>query len=74
MIEYVKGDDLLDNKDFEQTFSDFLDRHEYDTAQAALFEIVRVAYTAGWLAGGGASLESEKALDLSVKQKLETTK
>ena len=50
----------LDGEDyFEETFGDFLERHEYDEAEAALFKIVREAYKAGFLAGKGDPLPSE---------------
>lgn len=39
--------------DFEKAFSDFLDRREYDGAEAALFDMVRTAFLAGWNAAGG---------------------
>jgi len=39
--------------DFEQVFSDFLERREYDQAENALFSMVRIAFTAGWRAAGG---------------------
>ena len=38
---------------FEQAFSNFLERREYDAAEAALFDIVRAAFLAGWRAAGG---------------------
>jgi hypothetical protein len=39
--------------DFEKAFSDFIDRREYDKAQAALFDIVRESFKAGWESAGG---------------------
>ena len=42
------------NDHFEGAFSDFLDRHEYDEAESALFSMVRTSFLAGWLAAGGA--------------------
>lgn len=39
--------------DFEQAFGAFIDRREYDDAEAALFAMVRVAFEAGWRAAGG---------------------
>jgi len=39
--------------DFEKAFSDFIDRKEYDAAQNALFEMVRISFRAGWEAAGG---------------------
>lgn len=42
------------NDHFEGAFSDFLDRHEYDEAESALFSMVRISFLAGWRAAGGA--------------------
>ena len=39
--------------DFEKSFSDFLERREYDHAESALFSMVRISFKAGWLAAGG---------------------
>ena len=39
--------------EFEQAFSEFLDRHEYDEAENYLFSMVRLAFAAGWKAAGG---------------------
>ena len=51
----------LDGTDyFEETFGDFLERHEYDEAEAALFKIVREAYKAGFLAAKGEPLPREE--------------
>lgn len=36
--------------DFEKAFEAFIDRKEYDSAENALFSIVRIAFKAGWLA------------------------
>lgn len=38
------------SNDFEEAFSSFLDRREYDDAEAALFGMVRTAFLAGWKA------------------------
>ena len=43
----------MEKTDFEKTFSDFIDRREYDTAASALFEMVRISFKAGWEAAGG---------------------
>ena len=43
---------MMDNE-FEAALSEFLDRHEYDDAEAALFTIVRAAFLAGWRAARG---------------------
>lgn len=36
--------------DFEKAFEQFIDGKEYETAENALFSIVRIAFKAGWLA------------------------
>ena len=41
------------SNDFEEAFSNFLDRHEYDEAEHYLFSMVRLAFAAGWRAAGG---------------------
>ena len=40
--------------EFVEAFSSFLERHEYDEAENYLFLMVRLAFSAGWLAAGGA--------------------
>ena len=50
--------------DFEAAFDAFLDRHEYDDAENALFAIVRAAFTAGWLAAGGDTPRAERIFQL----------
>ena len=51
-------------KDFEQAFGDFIDRREYDQAENALFSMIRLAFTAGWLAAGGAPPLPQKVIKL----------
>ncbi len=50
--------------DFEEAFSDFLDRQEYDQAETALFDIVRTAFLSGWKAAGGDPLPAQKIFKL----------
>lgn len=50
--------------DFEKAFSDFLDRREYDEAESALFEMVRISFLAGWKAAGGELPKPQKILTL----------
>ena len=50
--------------DFEAAFDAFLDRHEYDDAESALFAIVRAAFPAGWLAAGGDAPQPERIFQL----------
>ena len=52
------------SNDFEHAFSEFLERHEYDEAENALFAIVRLSFSAGWKAAGGAPFQSEKIFQL----------
>ena len=54
----------MHSNEFEFAFSEFLDRHEYDEAEQALFSIVRAAFQAGWLAAGGTVPKSEKIFQL----------
>jgi hypothetical protein len=46
-------EDLFRMMDFEKAFDDFLECHECDEAEAALFTIIRMSFKAGWLAAGG---------------------
>lgn len=54
----------MQTNDFEAAFDAFLDRHEYDDAESALFAIVRAAFTAGWLAAGGDAPQPERIFQL----------
>lgn len=54
----------MHTNDFEQAFSDFLDRREYDQAENALFSIVRIAFLAGWNAAGGETPPPQKVFRL----------
>jgi len=52
------------SNDFEAAFSDFLDRREYDEAENALFDMVRIAFLAGWKAAGGEPPQPQKILEI----------
>ena len=52
------------SNEFEKAFGDFLDRHEYDEAEAYLFSMVRLAFVAGWKAAGGDPPKSERIFEL----------
>lgn len=52
------------SNEFEKCFADFLNRHEYDEAENALFAMVRIAFSAGWQAAGGAPPQSERIYEL----------
>ena len=49
--------------EFEEAFSNFLDRHEYDEAENYLFSMVRLAFAAGWQAAGGAPPQADLRAD-----------
>lgn len=63
VIIFIEVMDIHTN-DFEAAFSQFLDRHEYDEAENALFAMVRIAFSAGWQAAGGAPPQSERIYEL----------
>ena len=44
---------------FEAVFASFLERHEYDAAEDALFAVVRSAFLAGWCAAHGSIPQEE---------------
>lgn len=52
------------SNDFEEAFSSFLDRHEYDEAEHYLFSMVRLAFCAGWRAAGGTPPQAERIFTL----------
>ena len=59
----VLGDTMYTNE-FEDAFSDFLERHEYDEAENYLFMMVRIAFAAGWKAAGGQPPKQERIFEL----------
>ena len=54
----------MNSDGFEKAFNDFLERKEYDQAENALFEMVRISFAAGWLAAGGDALKPQKLFEL----------
>ena len=54
--------------DFEKAFADFIDRREYDKAQSALFDMVRISFKAGWQAAGGNPPEPQPVIKLIPKK------
>ena len=52
------------SNDFEEAFSHFLDRHEYDEAEHYLFSMVRLAFAAGWRAAGGSHQQADRIFEL----------
>ena len=49
---------------FEKAFADFIDRREYDKAQNALFDMIRISFKAGWQAAGGNPPESQPVIQI----------
>ena len=54
---------------FEAAFGNFLERHEYDEMQQALFDLVRAAFLAGWSAAGGELPKAEPVYRLVEREK-----
>ena len=52
------------SNDFEEAFSNFLDRHEYDEAEHYLFSMVRLAFGGGGRGGGGQPPQAERVFEL----------
>ena len=61
--------DLKTDDYFEKSFGDFLERHEYDDAESALFLIVRAAFKAGYMAAKGEPLPREEFNAVSPQDK-----
>lgn len=52
------------SNDFEEAFSNFMERREYDEAENALFSMIRIAFLAGWKAAGGEPPVPQKLFEL----------
>lgn len=52
------------SNDFEEAFSSFLERKEYDEAESALFAMVRISFLAGWKAAGGEPPTPQRLFEL----------
>jgi len=59
---------------FEKAFDAFLEKHEYDAAEDALFYLARSAFYAGWQAAGGAPVVRRPALTVISSAGRECTK
>ena len=55
---------MMQSNDFEDAFSQFLARHEYDEAENYLFSMVRIYFAAGWRAAGGDPPREERLFQL----------
>ena len=62
----------MHTNEFEEAFSNFLDRHEYDEAENYLFSMVRLAFAAGWKAAGGEPPKAERVFELILPTNGET--
>ncbi len=51
---------MMMTNDFEKAFSDFLERKEYNDAEGALFDMIRISFLAGWNAAGGGPPRPQK--------------
>lgn len=60
----------MESNTFEKAFADFIDRREYDKAQNALFDMVRISFKAGWQAAGGNPPEPQPVIELIPKKPL----
>ncbi|MCI9157756.1 hypothetical protein D7V91_04340 [bacterium 1xD42-67] len=54
----------MHSNDFEEAFSQFLARREYDEAESCLFAMVRTSFAAGWRAAGGDPPKEERLFQL----------
>lgn len=59
---------MMEFDTFEKAFADFIDRREYDKAQNALFDMVRISFKAGWQAAGGNPPEPQRVIELVPKK------
>lgn len=59
------------SNDFERAFGDFLDCHEYDQAENALFAMVRISLLAGWKAAGGSPPQPQKIFPIMHKEDID---
>ena len=58
----------MESDTFEKAFSDFIERHEYDEAQSALFDMIRISFQAGWESAGGNPSEPQPVIRLIHKK------
>ena len=59
----------MNTNNFEESFDQFLDRHEYDEAENYLFSMIRLAFSAGWRAAGGDPPKRERIYELLITPK-----
>lgn len=58
----------MESNTFEKAFADFIERREYDKAQNALFDMVRISFRAGWQAAGGNPPEPQPVIEFVPKK------
>ena len=52
------------SNEYEAAFSAFLERHEYDKAAQAIYDLTSAAFLAGWKAAGGEMPQEERIFQL----------
>lgn len=62
------GGSTMEESAFEAAFAAFLERHEYDAAEEALFQVVRSAFLAGWNAAHGIMPQEEPPIGFASKE------
>ena len=58
----------MEEPGYEAAFASFLERHEYDAAEDALFAVVRSAFLAGWSAACGHTPQEDPAAGCASKE------
>lgn len=58
----------MESNSFKKAFFDFIDRREYDAAQNALFDMIRISFKAGWDSAGGDPPPSQPVIKLLPKE------
>ena len=56
----------MNTNEFEEAFSNFLERREYDEAENYLFSMIRLAFSAGWQAAGGTPPKAERIFEVMI--------
>ncbi len=59
---------------FEDAFSNFIDRYEYDHIQNEIFGMVRTSFRAGWESAGGIPPKSQPVFQLLTNDPVELPK
>lgn len=54
----------VQTNDFEEAFGNYIDCGDYDEAETALFDMIRMAFLAGWRSAGGDPPQPRKIFEL----------